>query len=360
MQNSPTNASEMEFLIDFTLEVLYGCKWNCAGCNVDKYGQNGFGEGDFDRLLDLFKDLQANNHILSNLALGPTDFMTSDNTLEIIEQIAPMMDMFAAITLPTSFLEKPDQIEQWGKVLNPLFAGRELKFATPLNPAHYKNRKMFDTILRNRDVLVEHMPDAKYTKTYFLANLLEYRAYNKDPFNQDKITFEEYNDIFHKNSKGNYLDVVITAGRSPLKDINHSQRLKDIWKYYNDVYDNAFQTDTSKGSVNFACGKLHEGFDKDYVYRNGNIYAPIFVGEPLVIFEDQYCIPNDADWTTSTLVDFENQTLVDSFQYMPSTKQCSDCEFATLCTSRGVLKLMEILKIRDCMAPKRAMRFVRN
>jgi hypothetical protein len=194
----------------------------------------------------------------------------------------------------------------------------------------------------------------KYTKTYLLGNLVEYRAYNADPFNNDKITFEEYSEVFHDVSGGNHLDLIISAGRSALTDINNRQKLKDVVKYQNQLYDNAVHTDTSKVAVNFTYGKRHEGFDKDYVYRNGKIYGPVFVGEPLLMFESDYAISNDVEWTAQALVEFENNTLVESLQYLDHTTSCASCEFAAACTGRGVIKLMKTLRTKDCLAPKRA------
>ena len=344
----------MAFLIDFNLEVLYGCKWNCSGCDVAKYDQRGFAGEDFDKLMLLFKDLQVNHHILSNLGIGPTDFMTAENSEEVFLQLAPMMDMFCAITLQCTFLEKRDVIEKWAKFLRPILAGRTIKFATPLDPRNYSNRKFFATILENRDYFVSLMPEVNYTKTYLLGNLLEYREYNSNPYNNGKITFEEYSEEFHESSKGNHLDLVISAGRLPLTDINNREKLKAIVKYQNTLYNDAIHRDMSKSAVNFTYGKRHEGFDKDYVYRNGSIYAPVFVGEPLLMFEDGYNIPNTQDWTTKTLVDFETATLVESLLYLDQTDSCATCEFAAACAGRGVIKLMKTLKIKECFAPKQA------
>lgn len=346
--------SEMAFLIDFNLEILYGCKWNCAGCNVAKYDQRGFHEGDVDRLMHLFADLKKNHHILSNLGLGPTDFMTSENTREMMPIISPMMDQFHAITLQCAFLEKPDEIRNWAEFMRPYLAGREVKFATPLDPKNYKNEKFFHTILANRDLFVSLIPEMRYTKTYLLGNLVEYRDYNANPFNNDKITFEEYSEEFHDVAKGNHLDLVIAAGRSPLNDLNNREKLKSIVKYQSRLYDDAIKTDSSIKAVNFTYGKRHEGFDKDYVYRNGKIYGPVFVGEPLIMFEKDYSISNDVEWTTQTLVDYENNLLVESLEYLERTDQCDKCEFAPACVGRGVIKLMKTLRATECLAPKKA------
>lgn len=355
-----TSKDEMEFLIDFTVEVLHGCKWNCAGCNVGKNEQNGFLEGDRDRLLSLFADLKANHHILSNFAIGPTDFMTADNGREMLIETQPMMDMFAAVTLQTAFLEKPDQIVQWAEFLRPILAGREVKFAVPLDPRHYKNRKFFETILSNRDLLVSLLPETKYTKTYLIGNLVEYRDYNADPFNNDKITFEEYSELFHEASNGNHLDLVIANGRSPLTDLNNREALKSVVRYQNRLYNEAIQTEASKTNVNFTYGKLHEGFDKDYIYKNGSIYSPVFAGEPLVVFEPDYGLSNDVEWTTASLIDYENDFMVESLEYLERTTQCSSCEFAHVCAGRGILKLMKTLRVTDCFAPKQAFQYIRT
>lgn len=124
-------------------------------------------------------------------------------------------------------------------------------------------------------------------------------------------------------------------------------------EYQNDLYNRSVKERSIK-IVNFTQGKAYEGGDKDYVYKNGRIYAPVFVGEPLVIFEDSYSLGKDVEWTTDNLIQFENQMTVESFEYLAKTKYCTSCEFASACVSRGLTKMMKTLNVTDCFAPKPA------
>jgi hypothetical protein len=243
-------------------------------------------------------------------------------------------------------------------IIRPVLAGRVIKFAVPFEPKHYRNPKYINTLLAKRDYLVSLLPESTYTKTYLIGNLFEYKKYNDDPFNNDTINFEQYTDEFYKTTKSP-IDLVISDGRLPQNDINNREKLRSTLKYRNKIFDDAFKTQSGIQTIHFPDGHRHEGFDKDYIYRGGKLYAPVFVGEPLVIFEDEYSIPNNIAWTTETLVNYENNLLVDSLEYMEYTNECSCCEFANLCIGRGVIRLMKTLNLKTCSAPKAAFAYAR-
>lgn len=337
---------QMDYLIDFNLEVLHGCKWNCTGCNVQKTDQDGFLDNDFDCLMRLFEDLEQNHHILSNVAVTPTDFMAANNGEQIFTMdIKPMFDKFCAVTLNTTFLQDRDVIERWASILRPILKGNTLKFSIPVEPEHYSKKKYMDIILGNRDYLVSLLPETNYTKTYLIGNLHEYRQF-KD--------FDFFSEDFHNRWQGGHLDIVITEGRLTQTNPFNRQRLRNMVQYQNSLYDQFVTEDHGKEVVNFTYGKRHEGYDKDYVYKNGKIYAPVFLGEPLVIFEESYALGREVEWNTANLVDFENQMLIESLEYVQQTTHCGSCEFAPACSARGLLKLMKTLNVKECFAPRSA------
>jgi len=341
----------MDFVIDFNLELLHGCKWNCTGCNIGKEEQDGFLDGDFDRLMHLFEDLERNFHILSNVAITPTDFIVSNNAEQIfVPELKLMLDKFKAVTLNTTFLHDDDVLEYWAAKLRPLLKGNTLKFSVPVEPDHYMNKKYMAKILHNRDYIVSLLPETKYTKTYLIGNLYEYKKF---------VDFEFYSEDFHDKWDG-HLDLVITEGRLNLTNPFNRQRLRHMIEYQNDLYNRSVEHDHGKIIVNFTNGKRHEGYDKDYVYKNGRIYAPVFVGEPLVTFEEGYYLDRSVEWNTDNLVEFENRMTVESFEYLPQTQHCATCEFANACVARGLTKLMKTLKVTDCLAPKPAFTFLRQ
>jgi hypothetical protein len=349
-----SDASQMDFLIDFNLEVLYGCRNKCYGCNVQRFDQEGFVGDDFNRLMVLFADLKANNHILSNLGIGPTDFMSSENAEQIfVPELKPMIDMFCAVTLQSSFLYKKEHLDKWVAILRPLLKGKKLKFLFPIDPRHSTNAPYLDQILDNVNYMVSQLPDVSYTKTYVVCNLKQYADLELDPVHNL--------DTLSRVVREHHIDILVTEGRLPQNDLNNRMKLKHAINYLNSFYEDPTLSDSVRQAITLDnYFKPYEGTDKDYVYKMGRIYAPAFVGEPLVVFDEMFAVPANAEWTTSSLIDFENSVIVNQLGYLDSTKECATCEFVNLCISRSLVQTMCMLKSKDCIAPKRALEKARG
>lgn len=338
---------QSHFLVDINLEVLSGCKWKCTGCNVNKNENNGFVGNDFNRLMNLFEDLQANNHVLINLAIGATDFMTARNSDDILNsELVPMLDMFKSIVLNTTFLSEKDVVEDWAYKLKPLLSGRRVKFTIPLEPRHIGNEKYFAGIKEKIRIFESIANETEYGGVYNIVNLYEYKKH-VDPLSEFHEFSTKFDHVWHEG----HLDLVISEGRLPLTDPENKQKVLKMVNYLNGLYEKAVIKDKST-LVNFNYGKRYEGYDKDYVYKNGNLYSTVFLGEPLIVYEEDSSLGKDSEWNYKTIVEFENQLMLNSLKYMEKTKDCLNCEFAPHCAGRGLLYLMEKLEAVDCLAPR--------
>ena len=98
-------------MIDFTLEVTNGCQFNCTGCNVDKEGNSWPSEEDFDKIDILIDDLNLNEFPAMNLAIGPTDIMTSANRDAILSsnRIKQLSSKFVKTAINCAFLDPFDE-----------------------------------------------------------------------------------------------------------------------------------------------------------------------------------------------------------------------------------------------------------
>ncbi len=346
---------QSHFLVDINLEVLSGCKWKCTGCRINKDDANGFIGNDFRRLMDLFQDLKDNNHVLINLAVGATDFMSARNTDEILNKdIIPMMDYFRNLVLNSTFLADHEVVRYWANKLKPILSGRRVKWTVPLEPKHLRNEKYLNGIKEKIKLFESIIPNCEFGHVYNIVNLHEYQK-EHDPLYQ----FHDFSKYFNQIWPEGHLDLVISEGRLPLTIPENKKKVLHLIKYLNLLFEKAVIEEKSQ-EVNFNYGKRYEGYDKDYVYKNGNLYSTVFLGEPLIVYEDDAGLGADTVWNYNTIVEFENRMMVDSLKYIEKTTECAGCEYASNCVGRGMHYLMEKLDYKDCLAPRAGFKTVND
>jgi len=342
-------------LVDINLEVLSGCKWSCSGCNVNKTDINGFVDQDFERLMNLFEDLKINNHVLMNLSIGATDFMTARNSHEIFtENLIPMLDQFRNILLNTTFQSDKTTIQDWALKLKPILKGKRVKFAIPMEPEFLGNRQHIRLIKEKKEFFQSFLPETNFV---VVNNVVNYYQFQKkfDPF----VNYHEFSELFAQRWGAGHLDLVVSEGRLPLNILANRDKLQLMIRSLNKLFEK-FVVDEKSSLVNFTYGKRYEGYYKDYIYKNGNLYMSVFLGEPMAIFEEDAGLGSTAEWNFKSIVDFENKTMLDSLEYMAQTTECMQCEYASNCLGRRLIYLMKKLDVKDCLAPKRGFKAVND
>lgn len=351
---------ETSYLVDLNLEILNGCKHRCYGCQVDKGQQDGFVAGDQLRLVAFMRDLRDHGLLLSNLAIGPTDFMASNNTLQMFEESSELIRLFPAITLQSTFTERDEVIYEWAARLEPYLRGRQVKLAFPLDPRHYGNLKYiqqtFDKIRLFREVLTE----STYTKTIVLLNLKVYDDPADDPINQ---VVEELIDI---DGKRIHVDFIVPDTRRDMSDILNRDALRKALRYLTRLHEgdylkpevrtalafNQFYTENS-GDDRDRQGRRYEDFD--LAYRNGDFYHAAFFGEDTVFFDEAFRVPNTSEWSYAGLLKESKRLAASQYAYACQIEQCMDCQWLSRCEHKKILQVMRLLNTHECLGMQTAM-----
>ena len=336
-------------LIDFTLEVTNGCQFNCTGCNVDKEGNSWPSDEDFLRMGLLVDDLNNNNFSAMNLAIGPTDIMTSVNKDKILqsEEIKTLAKKFMKTSINCAFLDPFDEnYVRFGKQLNWLLAGKMVKFVIPFEAFHIDNKSYVEKIIKRRNLVLKHMPDVIHTKTYLIVNYETSSIYDKENNTNitEKLVLKTYDSPLLQDLTA---DLVLAQSRADLRKqknaesfIAAAKKLKLIKASARKLYGE---------SVDIAEVKDSEGRDWDIFYKAGKLYLTPFILEGLANFDEMFEIKNE--WTLEGVYNSYTEGLVQQFDWAHNARECKDCQFIPQCAERGVHTLMQIMNTEDCISP---------
>lgn len=336
-------------LIDFNLEITNGCQFNCTGCNVDKDGNSYPSQEDFERMERLVDDLNANDFPAMNLAIGPTDIMTSINKDKILtsHRVKSLAHKFMKTAINCAFLDPFDEnYIRLGKQLNWLLAGKMVKFVIPFEAFHIDNAAYINRIRRRRDLVLSQMPDVVHTKTYLIINYETSSIYDKE--NNKNITEELVLKVYESELLGDFaVDLVLGHARADLRKQENANKFIDSAKKLKTIMSSARQK--YGNSVDIAEVKDSEGRDWDIFYKAGKLYLTPFILEGLANFDESFEIKND--WSLEGVYDAYTQGLIDQFEWAHSVEECKHCQFIPQCAERGVHTLMQIMGTEQCISP---------
>ena len=336
-------------LIDFTLEVTNGCQFNCTGCNVDKEGNSWVTDEDFHKLYTLVDDLKHNDFEPMNLAIGPTDIMTSVNRDKVLgsPEIKLFASKFLKTTINCAFLDPfNENYEKLGKQLNWLLEGKMVKFVIPFEAYHIDNIQYVDRIRKRRDIVLANMPDVKHHKTYLIINYDSAHIYDKE--HNKNLTEELILKVYEAPHLQDFAtDLVLPHTRADM-------RLPEPSKYFLDsVEDIRLKMVNARKryglSVDVAEVKKSEGRDWDIFYKAGSLYMTPFLLEGLACFDEVYKIKTD--WSFNGLYDHYTDRVIDQIEWASSASECSTCQFMGDCAERGIHDLMQINSTKNCISP---------
>jgi len=105
-ESLPLN-QQYKFDVLINLETLSGCEHNCVGCFVDKSLDKNVSQKLLDRAKELSGGVKKYNLNLREFVIGPTDFFSADNTLDILKNKTTQDILFthknARIATPSRF-----------------------------------------------------------------------------------------------------------------------------------------------------------------------------------------------------------------------------------------------------------------
>lgn len=337
-------------LIDFNLEITKGCKYDCTGCKVDKTINSMPPEQDFDRLEKLVDELNFYNFKAMNLAIGPTDILTSDNKDIILssQRLKLFSSKFLKTSINCAFLESNDiDYIDLGKRLNWLLNGGLVKFVVPFEAFHIDNENYLKKIKNRIDLTLANMPNVTHTKTYLIVNYETASIYDRKNNRNltEELLFKVYNSELLKHFD---VGLVLPHTRLNLRNEYVAGSFIDAVKKLKNLLVSARGT-YGKDQISIAEIDPTEGTDWDIFYRDGKLYMTPFILEGLASFDEIFEIAQD--WTFDNLYQYHNDSIVNQLNWADTVDDCKQCRFKLLCAERGVHKLMKITNTSECISP---------
>ena len=352
----------MKSLIDLGIDVLDGCIHDCFGCQVKKSDGRSITVEEVGKLYHFLTKMQQNpndKQTFGILAIGPTDFIMSQNSAEVFETMVKLMDLFDVIELSSTMTYKPEILKEKLLPLKPYLNGRKLAIGIPLHPNNYHNQKFHDLVDRNVDAVLDVFDECQIYNLAYQVNVVAYLEGKENPV----IGIET------SALSGKVKEILITIpdGRADMKDLNNKLALgtsiKALRKLHNEFYQGN-DTDPSSMGLLYTEGLLQgytnmvengeriRCYDVDMFYYKGRLYKPGFYGEEIIILDEDFSVPF-GEGEPEVLGDLESHLLAQQMLVMDD--ECSSCQFSTVCLSNSNVLIKHKYTGGECPMPKQKM-----
>ena len=337
------------FFVNFNFEVLFGCTHSCKGCYVERYKQNGIEREDILKFHSLLDDFDNSLYKPFIAFIGPTDFMVSDNTLEWLADpdIVKMLNKFKRLSFLTTYLDVSKQ-QQLADILNTYYSDLEMEINILLEPEKINDEQYILAIQRNQ-IGFEGLLNHSEIRRFALFN-----TYSYDKSNMASL-LTDYHSMHNKI--GHLFDTTIDFnfgfGR---RTVTSKKDFEDHVEAVSNCFDGSVNKETAS-YIRFSFGKLTDSLvERQYNYRNGQFfYAPLLY-ERFVGFSKELQIPVK-DWKAIEFENYEENIQISQYTNA-SDKECASCPYIASCIDRGILKLMDVYSIKDCVLAKKALDIV--
>lgn len=344
------NASH--FYLNINFELLNGCKLKCAGCFVDKVGQQPLSDLDAHNLNHLLSSLKKSLYAPFIAFVGPTDFLSADNFVSVFsyKKVINTINQFTRLSLQTTYLDLK-KAKEVSEVLNTFYSNMELEINLVVDPAKITDDAYLDLIKKNKDQFLK-LINRKDVRSFGIMNVYDY--------DRTKIAqlLKDY-DFIHKRVEHLFettVDFNFSFGRSPeitnKEFLSHSERIKELF----DLSVSSHDLSNNKSQyLRFSFGKLTDSLiERQYNYRNGKLYYSPLLYERFVSFRDSYEVPLKT-FEASEVEDFEMGLQLDQYSRASEKDECSSCPFLASCIDRGVLHMMDTYETKKCLVAKNAL-----
>ncbi|WPU65625.1 hypothetical protein [Peredibacter starrii] len=326
------------FYVFMNVDLLNGCGQTCAGCFVNK-GINSYDlNRDLETIARLADEVNASNLHLEEIALGPTDFFSAKNTLEVITHPA-FKRLFknedTKFVMTSTLKASGEEIRQKLKVLEESVGHLDIDLLIATDIDEFLTNKQYLQEMKSKWQILKESSlefDPAFQINIHPANLIKY--------NPDNLT------RLAQEIKAEF-DTILEFNPSILR-IKH-QKQKDNLKFWM----RTIRENSLKNANNFTytmVNKSHSGMNNLVVnFREGNFYLCPFIYENVFSYEDSFLIQKQqSEYTLSDLLESKENSFVKQMNYSSKTNHCEGCEYLVSCTYKNVLTYMEANEIKDC------------
>lgn len=323
--------------LEITLDIFRGCKHACSGCMIDK--AMGGDVTDIPELHALVKEMVAAGYVAFDLGIGPTDYMSSENTSEVMESpvFRQMAPMFHQVTFNAAFLEK--DMGQYAKMcaeIDDAIPGSPIRFLIPASPTFFKTPRFGKMIEEKLSFIKGALQLAYLNEAGFVVNCTA-ETVTDDFDEQMKKGFE----VEFPVEKDDILS--IPYGRSKNKNLMTGQHIRRISHRISAFYSDLNGEDERRRNPDLC---FDTGTMVNLLYTGGKLYWVPFLKDDCPFLEDEFTIPRP--WSMENLLEVRQRALTKALDYLADTP-CMQCPYLSSCAEKGIANIMEYMSIKDCL-----------
>lgn len=326
---------------NFTMDILSGCKWNCAGCLIDRTTNFSFPKQDSLNFLKLVKSFQDTPYIPSIFMLGPTDFFTARNIQVLLEDeiVIEIINSFERLTLNSTFQEVNFSIID---SINDKLSGVEIEFRIVLDVRFIKDNDYMMKIQKNYLDTVKRLKTKKSIVCHPQINLFD----TSSPILKEAMGNYKYlNDRAYE-----YFDQGVDYAFSFSREATFPKsKIFKVLDFIKDRFNFHVNFESSKNGIHFDSSNLKDLSEFLLSYRSGSLYFAPGIYDEYVSFKDFYKIPIK-EWNISELINYKQEKIIEMLKYV-SDKPCSDCQYVNKCVDKGAIYFMKEIDHPDCIFP---------
>ena len=345
-------ADQNKIKIQLMLEILEGCAYNCSGCFVKRRKNFGKGLG-LDYAAQLVDEL-TEQYVLDDIIVGPTDFFSSGNIIQVLED--PRFKKVVDALPPGGGIQHNCSVD--------FFIGddRVEEIINYIENSYLKDRP-FDV-----QIAVDlHMLDNDNVHTLIEKRLavMEKSSIEYEVSLLCNITQEVSDDVLDRiESVKNKWGTVVEWGPSLVRAMaNRPDKMLGMIQGWNQSIQTVVDTDEQRFKENFIWQQSdtgHKNFNEVIVtVNNDEIYIVPFLYENSPIYHPSLQVPIGSSILKS-IFDKKHNLQLAQYKNIPNLV-CNNCEYVENCNSRLIQTLMsDVIGKNECLINKNVMALYDN
>ena len=344
------------YYFNLNFEFLNGCQFNCKGCHVNKNGSAPINDESYLQLMKIMNSFTPENLYRPFIAfIAPTDFLSATNTYSVLtdKRIIEILNKFKRISLQTTYLNM-DKASLIADVLKEHYSNMELEINVIIEPEKIENEKYLSILKKHQDKMIALLDWPIPVRSFGIMNVFDYDS--------TKLA-EILKDYDHLHKKVQHLfqttiDFNFSLGRKD--ETLTREEFQSATNRIKTMFNSSVVSGEKSGYLRFSFGKLNDSLiERQYNWKNGEFYYSPLLYERYVSFIDGLKM-NIEDYSAKEFEKFEEEVQLQQYLNVSNKTECEDCIMLGSCVDRGILHLMDVHGVKDCLVAKDAMLTVNN
>tara|TARA_R110001606_G_scaffold335976_2_gene483931 strand:- start:1138 stop:2319 length:1182 start_codon:yes stop_codon:yes gene_type:complete len=345
----PSQASKFDVLINF--EGLTGCDHGCVGCFVNKNQDVTTMNSMLETAQLLADGVKRTGLNLREFVVGPTDFFSAENTVNILENPIVQNIMREHTKARIATPSKIDEVSM--EKLREIFAILD-------DPSKYRDEMIIefimpigniDKILNDEDYFNDIKTKLEFFDKQTPKNIDWSWTLQASNVMQKHLTKENYNKLLYKilNEYETILEMNPAFSRAP--SVLHQRNNLVAWNnFLKEVVDQDNYADVTMSMANLYCNSMNfigltiiPGYKEPRVFLN-------------VMLHEQAFFTNHPELEVTGL-SFEeilakrDHLIAKGLAKSSKVKDCVDCKYAVACANRLIFQAQDAMNMHECLMP---------